>query len=249
MTENKITQHVQLPNNMVPLLEPQDLLVYVSIKRYMNNETKESCPSLQTISDNCGASIPTIRKRIKNLENKKYIETKKIGRKQYYRFLKYTNFEPFSYEFLDNQNLTFQEKAYQLAAQQYQFKEDGYGKLSLTNKELSEKINMPESTISKCNRSLMNKGYLDIVQTRKQNSGIIIKEKFFHLDEFGQAVVFELQKQREDIDKNTENIEKLQEEVNSLKKDLKIVLSENKKLKQEKEEKEKLEKMQNPIMN
>lgn len=246
--ENKITQHVQLPNDMVPLLEPQDLLVYVSLKRYMNNETKESYPSLQTIADNCGASIPTIRKRIKNLEDKRYIETRKEGRKKYYKFLKYTNFEPFSYEFLDNQNLTFQEKAYQLAAQQYQFKEDGYGKLSLTNKELSEKINMPESTISKCNRSLMNKGYLDIVQTRKQNSGIIIKEKFFHLDEFGQAVVFELQKQREDIDKNTENIEKLQAEVDSLKKDLKIVLNENKKLKQEKEEREESEKLKTGIM-
>ena len=36
-------QHVQLPNNMTleTILTPQDLLVYVSIKRYMNNETKD----------------------------------------------------------------------------------------------------------------------------------------------------------------------------------------------------------------
>ena len=56
-------QHVQLPNNMTleTILTPQDLLVYVSIKRYMNNETKEAFPSLQTIAEKCGASIPTIR--------------------------------------------------------------------------------------------------------------------------------------------------------------------------------------------
>ena len=37
-------QHVQLPNNMTleTILTPQDLLVYISIKRYMNNETKEA---------------------------------------------------------------------------------------------------------------------------------------------------------------------------------------------------------------
>ena len=44
-------QHVQLPNNMTPILTPQDLLVYISIKRYMNNETKEAFPSLQTIAE------------------------------------------------------------------------------------------------------------------------------------------------------------------------------------------------------
>lgn len=222
-------QHVQLPNDMTPLLRPQDLLVYVSIKRHMNKGTKEAFPSLQLIAEHCGASIPTIRKCIKNLEDGKYIEVIKKGRKQYYKFLKYTNFEPFSYEFLDNKNISFTEKAYQLASQQYQFKENNYGKISMTNKELSKKINMSEATISRCNKSLEEKGYLHIVKARKQGSGIVIDEKFFHLDELGQAIVFTLQKHEEDIEslkKQNESLLKNQEIMEREMKDMKKKIEE-----------------------
>lgn len=218
-------QHVQLPNNMTPILTPQDLLVYISIKRYMNNETKEAFPSLQTIAEKCGASIPTIRKCIKRLEEGKYIEVTKKGRSQIYKFLKYNNFEPFSYEFLDKEDLSFTEKAYQLASQQYQFKENGMGKISMSNKELAEKINMSESTISRCNKSLEAKGYLDIIKAKKHESGITINEKFFHLDELGQAIVFTLQNHEERLNKTEQNIENLM-------KDMSIVLKENKELKE-----------------
>ena len=218
-------QHVQLPNNMTTILTPQDLLVYVSIKRYMNNETKEAFPSLQTIAEKCGASIPTIRKCIKRLEEGKYIEVIKKGRSQIYKFLKYNNFEPFSYEFLDKEDLSFTEKAYQLASQQYQFKENGMGKISMSNKELAEKINMSESTISRCNKSLEAKGYLDIIKAKKHESGITINEKFFHLDELGQAIVFTLQNHEERLNKTEQNIENLM-------KDMSIVLKENKELKE-----------------
>ena len=220
-------QHVQLPNNMTleTILTPQDLLVYVSIKRYMNNETKEAFPSLQTIAEKCGASIPTIRKCIKRLEEGKYIEVTKKGRSQIYKFLKYNNFEPFSYEFLDKEDLSFTEKAYQLASQQYQFKENGMGKISMSNKELAEKINMSESTISRCNKSLEAKGYLDIIKAKKHESGITINEKFFHLDELGQAIVFTLQNHEERLNKTEQNIENLM-------KDMSIVLKENKELKE-----------------
>ena len=218
-------QHVQLPNNMTPILTPQDLLVYISIKRYMNNETKEAFPSLQTIAEKCGASIPTIRKCIKRLEEGKYIEVTKKGRSQIYKFLKYNNFEPFSYEFLDKEDLSFTEKAYQLASQQYQFKENGMRKISMSNKELAEKINMSESTISRCNKSLEAKGYLDIIKAKKHESGITINEKFFHLDELGQAIVFTLQNHEERLNKTEQNIENLM-------KDMSIVLKENKELKE-----------------
>lgn len=220
-------QHVQLPNNMTleTILTPQDLLVYISIKRYMNNETKEAFPSLQSIAEKCGASIPTIRKCIKRLEEGKYIEVTKKGRSQIYKFLKYDNFEPFSYEFLDKEELSFTEKAYQLASQQYQFKENGMGKISMSNKELAEKINMSESTISRCNKSLEAKGYLDIIKAKKHESGITINEKFFHLDELGQAIVFTLQNHEERLNKTEQNIENLM-------KDMSIVLKENKELKE-----------------
>lgn len=230
--ENK--QHVQLPNNMTldEDITPQDLLIYVAIKRFMNKDTKEAFPSLTTISQKSGASIPTIRKSIKKLQGT-YFEVVRKGRSQYYIFdKKYQNFEPFSYDFLDKEDLTFTEKAYIIASQQYMFKDNkGYGKVSLTNSELSEKINMPESTISKCNRSLTSKDYLSIIRCKNvdEETGIQIQEKIFHLDELGQAVIWALTNHETRIQNNEQRI-------SNNEKDLKIALDEIARLKDEIEE-------------
>lgn len=210
-------QHVQLPNNMTTTLTPQDLLVYISIKRYMNNETKEAFPSLQTIAEKCGASIPTIRKCIKRLEEGKYIEVIKKGRSQIYKFLKYNNFEPFSYEFLDKKDLTFTEKAYLIASQQYMFKKDGEGKIEFTNKELSDKINMPPQTISKCNHSLIDKGYLDITKEKDPITDLVTTAKLFHLNKLGQAIVFILKNHEERLNIQEKQIEKNTEDISIIK--------------------------------
>ena len=52
----------------------------------------------------------------------------------------------------------------------------------------------------------------------------MINEKFFHLDELGQAVVFILQDHDQKINENTKDIEEL-------KKDMKILMRENEELK------------------
>ena len=227
--ENK--QHVQLPNGMTSDedITPQDLLVYVAIKRFMNKDTKEAFPSLATISQKSGASIPTIRKSIKKLQGT-YFEVIKNGRSQYYLFdKKYKKFEPFSYDFLDKEDLTFTEKAYIIASQQYMFKDnEGVGKISLTNSELSEKINMPEATISKCNRSLTSKEYLSIIRCTKTDpeTGVQLQEKIFHLDELGQAVIWALQNHEERIQNNERRIDNNE-------KDLRMALDEIARLKSE----------------
>lgn len=240
----KNLQHVQLPNNMTEtkVLSPQDLLVYLTIKRYMNTTTKQAFPSLQTISDKCGASINTIRKCISNLESEGYIIVVKEGRKNIYIFTKHKQFEPFSYDFLDKDDLSFTEKSYLAAAQQYMFKDNGIGKISFTNKDLSEIINMPESTISKCNRLLEKKDYLTVAQTKTKDpiTGIYVNEKFFHLNELEQAIVFTLKdhedrisENAQDIKENTKKIEELQKTIDSLIRDNKILMQEinkNKKL-------------------
>ena len=73
MDENN-KQHVQLPNDMTKSgeLSQKDLLVYVTIKRYMNSKTKECFPSLDTIVKVSGVSKPTVRKSIENLNVIKY---------------------------------------------------------------------------------------------------------------------------------------------------------------------------------
>ena len=235
MNKKQTLQHVQLPSSKINtnILAPSDLLVYLTIKRYMNNETKEAFPSLSTISKVCGASINTIRNSIENLKKASYIKVMKKGRSNIYKFLKYDSFEPFSYEFLDKKDLTFTEKAYLVAAQQYMIKDNGEGKISIPNTKLALKINLPESTIRKCNTSLEKKEYLTIINTKLKNkeTGIKIKEKVFHLNELEQAVVFALQNHEDRIQDNEDAIKTLQKQVQSLMKDRELLIRENTDLK------------------
>lgn len=238
-------QHVQLPNNMIKKdgLEPRDLLVYAVLKKYMNNESKECFPSLETLSKESGYSINTIRNSIKLLQANNYISIRKEGRKNIYRFNPYKNFEPFSYDFLEF-DLDPNEKAYILASQQFMIKDqDGIGKTTYSNETLSEKLNISSRTITRLDNSLVEKGYLNIVKTKAKDpeTGLFINEKFFHLDELGQAIIWTLQK-------HDEEIEELKETTSSNSKDLKIVLRENDSLKKEMEElKRRLNRLENGL--
>lgn len=184
-------------------LSPKDLLVYVTIKSYMNKDSKECFPSLDTIVQKSGISKPTVRKSIENLKNKKYIFVRTEGRRNVYRFNSYKNFEPFSYEFLNNKEVEPSEKAYVIASQQLMFKDtEGYGKITYSDSELSKLINLDKRTIAKYDKSLEQKGFLSLIHIgNDQNTGIQINEKIFHLDELGQAIIWTLQKHEEDIEK------------------------------------------------
>lgn len=228
MEENK--QHVQLPNNMADDdLRPQDQLIYLGIKRHAN-AANIAYPSLATIKDETGASIETVRKSIKILEDKGYFTTEKDGRRTKYVFSSKKWFEPFSYDFLDNKNLTFTEKSYLAATQQFMFKDtDGLGKVSYTNNQLSKKINMPESTISKCNRSLINKEYLTIIENEQRDleTGISTNTKVFDLNKVGQAVIWVLKNHEDRLQKTEERvseIDDLKREIEELKRNQAIYL-------------------------
>lgn len=191
-------QHVQLPKNDTNNeITPKDKLIYLNIRRHMNRDSKQAYPSLATICKESGASINTVRKSIKVLEENNYITISKQGKKNIYHFNETKSFEPFSYEFLDNPNLTFLEKSYIVATQQFMNKDvKGYGVTSYTNKELSEMINMPESTVSKTNRTLEQKNYLTTLKNKKLDSEYkcTTSTKIFNLEELGQAVIWFLQK-------------------------------------------------------
>lgn len=214
--ENK-KQHVQLPIKLEDCdLNPKDQLIYLSIRRFMNNNTKIAYPSLEEISKVSGASIPTIRASIKILKDKNYFEVIKNGRSQKYKFNELKKFEPFSYDFLDKPDLTFTEKAYIVASQQYMYTDvEGVGKISYSNKELSQKINMPESTISKTNRSLQRKNYLTLIKNENKEieSGCKTDTKLFKLNELGQAVIWVLKDHEDRITDNEIRINKLEETV------------------------------------
>jgi hypothetical protein len=218
-------QHVQLPNNMTKSknLTPTDLWIYLCIKSFMNGKTKECFPSLRAVSERSGFSIPTIRKSITLLVQGGWVSLKKSGRKQYYYFSSYSNFEVFSYEFILKKDVSPKEKSYLVAMQQYMFKDTpGLGKSSYQTEEVSDKINLPAIKVERYERDLIDKGYLSLVATKKRDpaSGIFLKEKFFHLNELEQAVIFALQKHEEKLEEHTVKLEDLEIKVDDTNKKL-----------------------------
>jgi len=227
MQEDKITskKHIQVPNNMTKnsKIEPRDLLVYSIIKKYVNYKTNETFVGLETIASDCNLTIPTVRKSINILKENEYITVTKKGRSNLYTFNKYKNFEPFSYEFLNRGDLESNEKAYIITTQQHMFKDiEGYGKVTYDNETLGEMINLSGKTIQRLDKSLMEKGYLNIVKTSAIDTmtGLKINEKIFHLNELEQAVIWTLQKHDEKINEHEDRL-------SALEKQLKIVLKEN----------------------
>lgn len=185
--------HAQLPNGMgLNGLDPKDQLTYVVIRSYDKTGKMESFPNLQTLSLKTGYSVPTVRESIKRLVNKKYLSIRKDGRKNVYVFNKCVKYEPFSPEFIDNTEISPLAKSYIVASQQYMFKDAvGYGKISYTNAELAQKINMPESSISKCNRELERKGFLEVLKNAKRDmeTGLADTTKVIYLTDLGQSVI------------------------------------------------------------
>lgn len=224
--ENELTKrHVQVPNDMTEqnnYLKPADILIYATIKRHMDKETKTCYPSLDTISKESGASINTVKNSIQNLINSEYITVSKRGRGKLYTFLKWDKFEPFSYNFLDNKNLTFKEKAYILSAQQYMFKKDDTqdGIITYDNIELSKRLNISPTTISRLNDSLIMKNFLKIntLSQRNPETGLPIKEKIFHLSKIEQAIVFILKNHEERLRQTENQVESNTNEIDLLKK-------------------------------
>lgn len=220
-SNNKFVIYPHPANNETqPDLDPKDKLIYVAIRRYMNRQTMEAFPSYATITKDTGAAAKTIKKCVNNLVNENYLQTRREGRKLIYTFNNKKCFEPYSYEFLDKPNLTFIEKSYIIASQQYMFKEDNEGRIEYTNKELASLIKMPETTVSKCNHSLERKGFL-------QGASEITKR--FQLRELDQLFIWKFKEQDKKIQKNTDDIELLKKEIKQLKEENKA-LKENRKL-------------------
>lgn len=209
-------QHSQVPNNMAKDgLTPREQLVYAVLHAH-NSPNNECFPSLQTLSEESQLSIPTLRNSIKILEETGYIKVKKVGRKNYYYFTKYVKFEPFSPDFLKRKDITPTTKAYLIAAQQFMYKDiEGVGKISFSNNNLSEQINMPESSIRKCNTELVRKNYLTIVKNKSRDieTGCKTDTKIFNLNELGQAIIWVLQNHEERIEQNTNDINELRKQV------------------------------------
>ena len=208
---------VYLPRNFKGT--PKEALLYLFLQLYKINNI--SAVSYQKITSTLSIMPRTIVKYTKNLEELGYLNIKCNKSPIEYEFypIDTENSEPFSYDFLDRKDLSFTEKSYIVASQQYMYKEGTEGKISYTNKELSGLIKMTESTISRFNRSLESKGYLEdsnkpikVFQARELD--LVFIEKFKDIDT--------------KVNKNTEDIEILKKKIAQLEEENKA-LKENRK--------------------
>lgn len=214
-------------------LKPTDVLIYLYLKCY-DNEQHECYPSLATLSKRSGTAINTIRKAIDNLVKYEYISVKKVGRSNYYYFKKVIKFDKFYLDFIDNPNLSFSEKAYIAASYQYMYKDiKPYGKISLSNKDLAEKLNVSEKSIYRLNKDLTRKEILQIFKESKRNleTGCSEELKVFNLQKCGQAALWLIQDNAERIDAIEEKDRERDELIKSQQKMLKIMQEEINKLK------------------
>lgn len=224
-------RHVQLPNRMTEgcQLNPKDLLVYLAIKRHYNSETGQCNPGYRLLGEETSASVNTVKKCINNLLESGYLTKVPCGRGFNYAFTDYKTFEPFSYEFLDNKDYTFQEKAYLASIQQYMYiNGQDFGCITIPNHELSEKLNISHDTISRLDRSLQKKQALAIIDTRavESETNCTIKEKVFALKAYGQAIAYTLRNHEDRITENSEKINELEKKLEESNKDRKLMYRE-----------------------
>lgn len=228
---NLNNQFVKVPHISVEEIEvsAKDRLIYACIRRYMNKDTNTCFPSVDRIAKDLKITSPTVRKSIKILEKYNYFTIEKQGGRlpniYHINIDKCPNFEKISFDFLDNDELTFMEKAYYLNSQQFLIKDTELmvGRTSYSSYQLENKIHMPASTIRDCNKSLMKKGYMielnNLVQVDSESKcPTTVKE--FDFIKFGQATVMALKNLDERTSDNEAEIESMKKEIEMLKRAL-----------------------------
>ena len=223
----KSQQHVQVPDPVKEKkeLKPIDYLVYANIRRYMNKDTKTCWPSLATIAKDCQCSVPTIRTSIKRLHKEGLIDIfKRAGQSDMYRFkdlLK--NFERFTPEFLDNKDITPEEKAYLIGLHSQSYKNEDYAVTTYSNQKLADNLNISLRNIQRYNKSLQEKEIMtEIATTVKDSAGFKVAAKAVDMHKIGQAILY-INKRVDDHEDRITNLEKM----------LELALKENKNLKKE----------------
>lgn len=236
--EKEKNRFIKYPNEG-ELLSPNDALVYVALRSYMNNETLECYPSIDTICEDSKLSRVTVSNSLKKLVDKGYITRRRDKNRTIYKFNEENRFEPFSYEFLKKEDLTPTEKGVLILCQKHMIKEAGYGDMYYSNRELEKLIDVSRSTLNRVFNSLKKKGYLsmgNIVRADKT----LTKAKQFNLTELDQAIVFTLLEHGKDIDELKQRANKSDEIIDELTKRLEA-LEKQERLRQRLEESSRLE--------
>ena len=225
--ENKKVQHIQVPHNLGGMkevkLNPTDYLIYGYMRKYMDGKTYKTFVSLRTLAEKSGVSINTVSSSVKKLQDAGEIKIleKKQGRNNVYEILKTGRyFERFTYEFMDSDLTTKEEKGVLLAMQQYTNKEDtpNYAVTTYTNEELAQKMNINVRALARVFRSLEDKGILITSRTNAFDkiSGLRKTAKLIDLSLVCQAILFVNKR----VDEHEDRIQSLENEIKRLRKEL-----------------------------
>ena len=99
-------------------------------------------------------------------------------------------------------------------------KDNQTGTITYSNEDLAKRINISSRTITRLNKSLKEKGLLDMVQLsqRNQETGLPINQKTFHLDKVQQAIVFILGNHESRIQDTEKDVSDSKIEIEAIKK-------------------------------
>ena len=242
-------QHVQVPEMDLEKegLETNDPYIYACIKRYMNSETMQAFPSIQTISQDSGFNKAVVLESIARLENAGYFKTvKEYGKSTVYVFNNYKYFQIFSYDFLDNTKLSPKGKAYLVASQEYilKFPNSGLGVIEFDSTRMAKALRMSLPTLRKREKELQEAGILSLVPSKQKellcidgkqiiNTGLNLFYRVYNFEEFCNTLALKFQQTDNRLDEQDSKIEEVNTKIDKLEKYLLEVLEENKKLKEE----------------
>ena len=232
MSEDKSKQHVQIHVRQCSMLKPNDLLVLANIKRHMDGITKLCNPTIKTISEKSGFTERSVINSIKKLElSGELIIHRSTNKSNRYEFPENSNFEMYSFDFLDNPALTRDEKAYLIGFQSCAVKnKSGYMGTTDSNEEIAKKINMSKRRIIELNKSLREKGiFAELTCFTTDETGLFKKMKTVDMELIGQAVLFVNQK----VDNTISRVDLLEQQLAEVIKLNKAYLKENKRLTKE----------------
>ena len=229
-------KHTEVPDEISNLrsqeqLEHGDKIIYATVRRYMNRETRDCFPSLVTICSKLNCSKSKVLDAIKRLIDVGLLQKHTDGRKNHYYFPVTEfdkHFEMFTDEFLDL-DLPLNVKEYYMDIQPFLYgKETGIGKCYFSNSELARRTGWTSVSIKKYNTLLMEKNLLAEETTNNYDeAGLPVIQKNFNLQGLNQAALW-VKAVTEQVTANTEDIEELKKKVAALEKELSLRRNETK---------------------
>ena len=186
-------------------LTPEQLLVYVIIKKGMDGTSHISYVNIGTIMAVSNFNKSTILKYLEVIEEKGYFKIVKCGANLHYNSYVFPQehrdekFERFAFEMIERPDLTPTEKAYLIALQKHLFIdfESGVGRVSYSDLELCQKIQGSRKKLMEVMKSLKEKGIITAeteIFKRDKETGLRVRQRDFILNNYNTATIKRIEK-------------------------------------------------------